>query len=79
MYHLVQQIRVALDAVDAQLEVDVRACRPAGGTDITNLLTCRNTLTDRNSGLGHMTVDGLVAVVVQDPDEVAVTAAAGTP
>lgn len=70
--------RVASDAVDTQLKVEVRTGRPAGRTGIADQLTLGDIFSGGNGGVDHMTVDGLVAVIVLDPDMVAVSAAVVT-
>ena len=70
--------RITSDAVDTQLKVQVRTGGPAGRTGIADQLTLGYIFTGGNRGVDHMTVDGLVAVIVLDPNMVAVAAAVVT-
>ena len=58
--------------------MQVRTGRPAGRTGIADQLTLGYIFPGRDRGVDHMTVDGLVAVIVLDPDMVAVSAAVVT-
>ena len=53
----------------------MRAGRPAGGADITDQLTGGYIIAGADAGAAHMPVDGLIAVVMQDPYMIAIAAA----